>query len=190
MEKHVETARDCDPSAGSGTFASLLSPLAHPTLLWEPAERRSMRREFGNFSVAMRNSALAPSLVTTSMPCHRPGQFAVIGRRAGRHPAMPLRHALIEHDIGRHPNLGVRILAADLLHRSRVVVGLPRTLRKRGGACAHEDDRRETTSRQRSISQRAPEQDVDALGCGLLRTPVDLLLGQGAHVPLLTLCDL
>src|SRR5689334_6509581 len=134
MEKHVETARACDPSAGSGTFTALLSPLAHPTLLCEPAERRSMRREFGKFSVAMRNSALAPSLVTTSMPAHRPGQFAVIGRRAGRHPAMPLRHALIEHETGRHPNLGVRILAADLLHRSRVVVGLARPLRKCGGA--------------------------------------------------------
>jgi hypothetical protein len=35
-------------------------------------------------------------------------------------------------------------LPADLLHQGRVVVGLARPLRKRGGTCAQEDDRRAT----------------------------------------------
>jgi hypothetical protein len=33
-------------------------------------------------------------------------------------------------------------LPADLLHQGRVVVGLARPLRKRGGICAQQDDRR------------------------------------------------
>jgi hypothetical protein len=57
---------------------------------------------------------------------------------------MPLRHALTEHQIGWHPSLCVRILPADLLHHGRVVVGLAWPLRKRGGTCAQEDDRRAT----------------------------------------------
>jgi hypothetical protein len=57
---------------------------------------------------------------------------------------MPLRHALTEHEIGWHPPLCVRVLPADLLHQGRVVVGLARPLRKRGGTCAQEDDRRAT----------------------------------------------
>jgi hypothetical protein len=35
-------------------------------------------------------------------------------------------------------------LPADLLHQGRVVVGLARPLRKRGGTCAQEDDGRAT----------------------------------------------
>jgi len=57
---------------------------------------------------------------------------------------VPLGHALIEHEIGRHPDLSVRVLPADLLHQGRVVVGSARALRKRSGPCAEEDDRRET----------------------------------------------
>jgi hypothetical protein len=81
------------------------------------------------------------------MPCHRPGQFALIGCRAGRQPAVPFRHALIEHEIGRHPPLCVCVLSADLLHHDRVVVGLARPLRKRRGTCAQKDDRRETATK-------------------------------------------
>jgi hypothetical protein len=68
-------------------------------------------------------------------------------------------------------------LPADLLYQTRVVVGVARTPGERGGACAQEDDRREMTTRQRSISQRAPEQDGDALGGGLLRALLDFLVG-------------
>ena len=148
----------------SRTFAALLSPLAHPTLLWEPAERRSMRREFGNFSVAMRNSALAPSLVTTSMPCHRPGDLTLIARRAGGYPAVPLRHALTEHEIGWHPPLCVRILPADLLHQGRVVVGLARPLRKRGGTCG-QLEKATTWERHGMTDPAETDQPVLSIAC-------------------------
>jgi len=54
---------------------------------------------------------------------------------------VPLKHALIEHEIGWHPRLRCGVLPADLLHQGRVVVGLARPLRKRGDTCAQEDDR-------------------------------------------------
>jgi hypothetical protein len=54
---------------------------------------------------------------------------------------VPLGHALIEHEIRRHPPLRGRVLPADLLHQGRVVVGLARPLCKRGGTCTQEDDR-------------------------------------------------
>jgi hypothetical protein len=95
------------------------------------------------------------------MPGHRPGQLAVIGRRAGRHPAVPLRHALIEHAIGRHPDLCGGVLAADLLQQGRVVVGLTRPLRKRGGTCAQEDDRGKPATSQ-GRRPRAASNLIDA----------------------------
>ena len=99
------------------------------------------------------------------MPSHRPGQFAVIGGRAGSHPAVPFGHALIEHEIGRHPTLRVRILPADLLHQTRVVGGLVRPLRKRAGTCAQEDDRRETATRQgRQLCAASDSINAPAIG--------------------------
>ena len=113
--------------------------------------------------------------------------------RARRHPTVPLGHAPIEHEIGRHPNLCVRVLPANLLHQGCVIGRLARRLRERGGTCAQEDDRCERNSGQErqlpprsridqlSISHGAPEQDVGALGGGLLRAFVDLLVGQSAE---------
>ena len=61
---------------------------------------------------------------------------------------MPLGHTLVEHEIDGHPDLGVRVLPADLLHNDRVVAALARPLRKRRGTCAQEDDRRVNEARE------------------------------------------
>jgi hypothetical protein len=77
-----------------------------------------------------------------------------------------VQHALIEHEIGRHPNLCVRILPADLLHQTRVVVGLARPLRKRGGTRAQEDDCRETPTGQEGRQLCAASNLINAPAIG------------------------
>ena len=53
---------------------------------------------------------------------------------------MSLGHALAEHEIGRHSPLGGRVVPANLLDRSCVVVDLAQLLRQRRAASAQEDD--------------------------------------------------
>jgi hypothetical protein len=55
-----------------------------------------------------------------------------------------LGHALAEHEIGRHSPLGSGVIPANLLDRSRVVVGLAQPLRQRHAAPAQENDRCES----------------------------------------------
>src|SRR5215472_16462939 len=78
------------------------------------------------------------------MPTHRPRHFALIACRAGRQPAVSLGHALGKHEIGRYSPLGSGVIAANLLDRSRVVVGLAQLLRQRHAAPTQENDRCES----------------------------------------------
>ena len=83
--------------------------------------------------------------VTAAMPRHRPGQFALITCGPG-HPAVPLGHALLEHEFGCHPRHRGGVVPADLLYRGRIVIGLAGPLRKRGRTCAQQDARCENGS--------------------------------------------
>ena len=83
--------------------------------------------------------------VTAAMPCHRPGQFALITCGPG-HPAVPLGHALLEHEFGCHPRHRGGVVPADLLYQGRIVVGLAGPLRKRGRTCRQQDARCENGS--------------------------------------------
>ena len=83
--------------------------------------------------------------VTAAMPRHRPGQFALIA--CGRsHPAVPLGHALLEHEIGCHPRHRGGVVPTDLLYQGRIVVGLAGPSRKRGRTCRQQDARCENGS--------------------------------------------
>src|SRR5215471_21303098 len=89
------------------------------------------------------------------MPTHRPRHFALIACRAGRQPAVSLGHALAEHEIGRHSPLGGRVVPANLLDRSRVVVDLAQLLRQRRAASAQENDRCESGYRASAVAASA-----------------------------------
>ena len=165
MGKQVETAPTA-AAAGPGILGSAAAPpvsfLRPPTGLCGrgeearglslPDRRAICKRCFGpqntiriwQFYASLCEYRIGASLVTSAMPCHRPRHFALVGRRAGRQAAVPLGHALVEHEIGWHSDLGAGILPADLLHHGRVVVGLARPLRERGGTCAQKDNRCET----------------------------------------------
>lgn len=84
--------------------------------------------------------AALPGLVAAAMPCHRPGWFAPIALRTRKYGAMPLDHALSEHEVGRHSLLRGGVLPAERLNHDRVSIdgaGL-----RAGGVVHNETNRR------------------------------------------------